>query len=343
MSISFNHSLKTMTAAALLALPWSGAAVAADYFAGKTITVEVPSGSGGTYHVYCQIVQNNLGRHIPGNPTMIIKNRPGAGGALSASYMGNVAPKDGTHIAMISPGTITLPLMRKVDFDARKFNFLGSVAARSSAVWIWHTKGIKNLKDLQTRPVKLASSGYAAAGSVFPRLINKVLHTKIQLIYGYKGGGAMNVSIERGETEGRWNYRSGFTGVRPGWIKDRKIVPVLATGPRDDALKGVPHMRDMLKDGSLEANMYDVIGMNFEIGQAFYAPPGVKPEVVAILRTAFDKMIADPKTKEMIEKRRIELSPKTATQIAAELKKGFAAATPDVIAGLRGIYLKKKK
>ncbi len=337
------NTAKTLTAAALLAMAWPSAVLAADYFAGKTITVEVPSGSGGTYHVYCQIVQNNLGRHIPGNPTMIIKNRPGAGGVVSASYMANVAPKDGTHIAMISPGVITLPMVRNVKLDARKFNFLGSVAARSSAVWVWHTKGVKNLADLKKTPVKLASSGYGAAGSVFPRLINKILGTKIKLIYGYKGGGAMNVSIERGETEGRWNYRSGFTGVRPGWIKDKKIVPVLATGPRDPELKGIPHMRDMLKDGTLHAKMYDVIGMNFEIGQAFYAPPGLDPKVVAILRTAFDKMIADPKTKAMIEKRRIELSPKTAKEIEAEMKKGFAAATPDVVAGLKDIYIKPKK
>lgn len=336
------HNVFAAAAAWAAIIAFAGPALAADYFAGKTITVEVPSGSGGTYHVYCQIVQNNLGRHIPGNPTMIIKNRPGAGGAVSATYMGNVAPKDGTQIAMISPGTITLPMMRKVKFDAQKFKFLGSVAARSSAVWVWHTKGVKSLDDLKKTEVKLASSGYAAAGSVFPRLINKILGTEIKLIYGYKGGGAMNVSIERGETEGRWNYRSGFTGVRPGWIKDRKIIPVLATGPRDAELKGVPHMRDLLKDGSLEQKMYDVIGMNFEIGQAFYAPPGTPDKVVAILRTAFDKMLADPKTKEMIEKRRIEYSPKSATEIAAEMKKGFAAVTPDVIKGLRGIYLKKK-
>ncbi len=201
----------------------------------------------------------------------------------------------------------------------------------------------ENLDDLKKTKVKLASSGYAAAGSVFPRLINKILGTNIQLIYGYKGGGAMNVSIERGETEGRWNYRSGFTGVRPGWIKDKMIVPVLATGPRDSELKGVPHMRDMLKDGTLDAKMYDVIGMNFEIGQAFYAPPGVDGKVVAILRTAFDKMIADPETRAMIEKRRIEMSPKTAKEIDAEMVKGFAAATPDVVEGLKGIYLKPAK
>lgn len=325
------------------AVPFSTAALAEDpYFKGKTITVEVPSGSGGTYHIYCQMVQHHLGRHIPGNPTMIIKNRPGGGGSMSAAYMAKVAPKDGTQIAMVSPGAITTPLVRKVDFDARKFEWLGSLAARSSAVWIFHTrKDVRTLKDLQTKSVKLASSGFAAAGSVYPRLLNKILGTKIELIYGYKGGGAMNLAIERGETEGRWNYRSAFTGVRPGWIKEKKIIPLVATGPRDPELKGIPHVADLIKKGSIDEKMHDLIAMNFEIGQAFYAPPGTSKKAVAILRDAFNKMVKDPKLKADIEKRRIELSPRTAEQIEAEIKKGFGGLTPEVHEALKSVYLKK--
>ncbi|MGE3244698.1 MAG: Bug family tripartite tricarboxylate transporter substrate binding protein [Beijerinckiaceae bacterium] len=334
------------TIAALPALLLAGAfaqASAESYFHGRTITVEVPAGSGGTYHIYCQIVQNRLAKYIPGHPTMIIKNRPGAGGAGSATFMSEVAPKDGTHIAMISPGVITVPLFRKVTFDARKFEFLGSLAARSSAVWIWHTKGVTTLDQLKKTPVKIASSGYAAAGSVFPRLINRVLATKMELIYGYKGGGTLNLSMERGETEGRWNYRSGFAGVRPDWIPKKKVVPVLATGPRDPEFKGVPHMRDLLKEGSVEQKLYDLIGMNFEVGQAFYAPPGTPVDVMKILRTAFERMIADPETKKEVKGRNVDFSPKTAKQIRDEMDRGFKGATPDVVAALREVYTKRKK
>ncbi len=322
------------------AAPTAGAK---DYFAGKTITVEVPSGSGGTYHIYCQIVARNLGRHIPGSPSLIVKNRPGAGGAVSASYMMQVAPKNGTHIAMIAPGSITTPLVRNVKYDAKKFNWLGSVAARSSAIFVWHTKGIKTIEDLKTKGVTLGTSGFSSGGSVFPRLINYVLGTKIKLVYGYKGGGAMNIAIERNEVDGRWNFRSGFLGVRPKWISDNLIVPVVATGPRDPAMKGVPHLRDLLKPGSLNQKVYDLLAMNFEIGQAFYAPPGVKKDVVAILQSSFDKMLADPKTKADILKRRIELSPKSAAEIQKEMTRGFQSATPEVVKAFRAIYTKKKK
>ena len=321
---------------------FSAPALSAPYFAGKNVTVQVPSGSGGTYHVYCQIVERNLGRHIPGNPTMLIQNRPGGGGAKSAAYMDKVAPKNGTVIAMIAPGTITVPLVRKVKFNAREFNWLGSVAARSSAIWFWHTTGITTLQQIKDKQVTIATTGFSSGGSVLPRMINHLLGTKMKLIYGYKGGGALNLAVERKETDGRWNYRSGFTGVRPDWLPKKKIVPVLAMGPRDSAMKGVPHLRDLLKSGSIDQRMYDVIGMNFEVGQAFYVAPGTPANVVAILRKAFAAMLADPLTKKDIEARRVEFSPKSYQEVEASIKKGFDAVSPEVLKGLRKIYTKAK-
>lgn len=317
--------------------------LAADHFAGKTITVQVPSGSGGTYHVYCQLVQRNIGKFIPGNPSTLIQNRPGGGGAKSASYMANVAPKDGMVLAMIAPGTITTPLVRNVKFDARQFKWLGAPAARSSAVWLWHTTKISSLKQVQDKPITIGTSGFSSAGSVFPRLANRLLGTKFKLIYGYKGGGAINVSVERGETFGRWNFYSGFTGVRPTWIPEKKVVPVLAMGPRHPGMKDVPHFTDLLKEGTYERKLYDVLGMNLEVGQAFYVPPGTPQNVVDILRTSFNKMLADKAFQAEIVKRRVEYSPVTWQKIEKLIADGFKSATPEVITGLKGIYSKKKK
>jgi tripartite-type tricarboxylate transporter receptor subunit TctC len=320
-----------------------GPAVAMDYFAGKTITVQVPSGSGGTYHAYCQIVQRNIGNYIPGNPQTVIQNLPGAGGAKSAAFMANVAPKTGIMMAMIAPGTISVPLVRKVKFDARKFEWLGAPAARSSGVWFWHTTGIKSLDDLKKREVVIATSGFGSAGSVFPRLMNATLGTKIKIIYGYKGGGAMNVSIERGETMGRWNFRSGFTGVRPTWLPKKLIVPVIKMGPADSdpAYGNVPHFRDLLAEGSTGQKMYDVLGMDLDVGQAFYLPQGTPKNVVSIMEASFVKMLADPAFKDNIIKRRIEYSPVSAAEIRQKIKKGFDAATPEVVKELKKLFEKK--
>lgn len=334
------------TATAFVALAaFAAPAMAADYFAGKTITVQVPSGSGGTYHVYCQLVQRNLGNYIPGKPKTLIQNMPGAGGAKSASYMANVSPKGGEMIAMIAPGVITTPLVRKVRYDARTFNWLGAPAARAAGIFYWHTAGITKLQDILDKETTIASSGFASSGSIFPRLVNATLGAKMKIILGYKGGGAMNLSVEKEETMGRNNFLSGFTGVRPTWLPNKKIIPIIMYGPKSSSkyVKGVPHLGDLLKPGTLEAKMFRVLNTNLEVGQAFYVPPGAPKNVTSILETAFVKMMADPVFKERVLKRRVEHAPVSAEKIRGLIKAGFDAATPDVVKAIKvRLYTKAK-
>lgn len=323
----------------------SAPVVAADYFAGKTITVQVPSGSGGSYHAYCQMVQRNIARFIPGKPKTLIQNVPGGGGAKSASYMYNVAPKNGGVIGMIAPGNITVPLVRKVKFDARKFEWLGSPAARSNAVWFWHTAGIKTLDDIRKREVPIATSGFGSSSSVLPRLINKTLGTKMKIIYGYRGGGLMNLAIEKGEVLGRATFHSAFSTARPTWLPEKKVIPVIVMGPRDPhpVFKGVPHIMDLLKPGTVERSMYDVIAINLEVGQAFYVAPGTPKKIVTQLEKSFSAMLADPSFKQQVLKRGLEYSPVSAAEIRRKIDAGFKAVTPVVLKELKKIFQKKKK
>jgi tripartite-type tricarboxylate transporter receptor subunit TctC len=316
---------------------------AADYFAGKVITVQVPSGPGASYHAYCQMVQRNIAKYIPGNPTTTIQNLPGGGGAKSASYMYNAAPKNGTVIAMIAPGTITVPLIRKVKFDARKFEWLGSPAARPYGLWFWHTSGITKWEQLKTREAPIATSGFAAAGSVLVRLMNNTLGTKMKNIYGYRGGGAINLAVEKGEAVGRTNFYSGFMAAQPHWIREKKVIPVMGFGPRDKHKEfiGVPHMRDLLKPGSLDLKVYDVLDLNLKVGQGFYIPQGSSKKARDIMSVAFEKMVADPDFERQIIKRRIEFSPVSAADIRKTIEKGFEAATPEVVKALKAIFKKK--
>jgi tripartite-type tricarboxylate transporter receptor subunit TctC len=334
----------TATAVAGLAA-FSTPTMAADYFAGKNITVQVPSGSGGTYHVYCQLVQRNLAKYIPGNPSTLIQNMPGAGGAKSASYMANVAPKGGELIAMIAPGVITTQLVRNVRYDTQQFNWLGAPAARAAGIFFWHTTGVTKLQDILDRETTIASSGFASSGSIFPRLVNATLGAKMKIILGYKGGGAMNLSVEKGETMGRNNFLSGFTGVRPTWLPQKKIIPIIMYGPKSSSpfVKGVPHLGDLLKPGSDEAKMFKVLNTNLQVGQAFYVPPGAPKNVSKILEKAFVKMMHDPKFKENVLKRRVEHAPVEAKQIRKLIKEGFEAATPDVLKKIKQrLYTKAK-
>ena len=228
------------------AFAMAGPSLAKDYFEGKTITVVVPSGSGGTFHIYCQLLQRHMGRHIPGKPDMIIQNRPGAGGAKSARFMMTAAPKDGTMIAMINPGTTMTPVLRPgIGYDSKKFQWLGALSVRTYT------------------------------------------------IATYKGGGAINLAMERGEVEGRTNYYSGYLGVRPHWIENRQLNFLATIGPARPEVKDVPRIRDMVKSG-INREMLDLLESNFNVGQGFYVPPGVPKDVVAILRKSFDSLVKDP-------------------------------------------------
>ncbi len=339
---------KTFTATAIAA----SAAFAATAFAGghgnifegKTLTVQVPSGSGGSYHIYCQLVQRNLGDYIPGKPKMLIQNMPGAGGAKSAAFMANAAPKTGEVIAMVAPGVVTTPLVRKVRFDASKFEWLGAPAARAAGIFYWHTTGVTKLQQILDKETSIASSGFASTGSIFPKLVNVTLGAKMKIITGYKGGGAMNLSIEKGETMGRNNFLSGFLGARPTWLPEKKIIPIIMYGPKSDSkyVQGVPHLGDLLKPGTLNQKMYTVLNTNFDVGQAFYVPPGAPKNVVSTLEKAFVKMMFDPKFKERVLKRRVEHAPVTAAEIRKAIKRGLAAEPPVVFKSLKQKLYKNK-
>ncbi len=339
---SLKFAASALAAGSLLAL--GAPLAAAEYFAGKTITIQVPAGPGASYHAYCQMVQRNIAKYIPGNPGTLIQNMPGGGGAKSASFMYNAAPKTGILVAMIAPGTITTPLIRPVKFDAREFEWLGSPAARPYALWFWHTTGIKSLDQIKQKEMTVAQSGFTSSGAVLARLMNATLGTKIKNIYGYEGGGALNLAMEKGETDGRANFYTGFTAAQPEWITGKKVVPLMVFGPREkhDIFKGVPNMRDVLTAGTLERKMYDVLAMDLEVGQGFYLPPGTNKEATGILAKAFDRMIADPDFKDQVEKRRIEFSPVSAADIRKFIAEGFEAATPEVVRELKKIYAKKK-
>ena len=162
--------------------------------------------------------------------------------------------------------------------------------------------------------------------------MNKTIGTNMKIITGYKGGGALNLAIERGEGEGRGNYYSGFTGVRPTWIRDGKVKLVAWMGPPRPEVKNIPYIRDFMKT-KLQREMYDLLDVAFQVGQAFYVPPGVPKARVDVLRKAFEAMVADPVTRASAKKRRIPMNTRTAAQIEAALAKGYSAS-PAAINGL---------
>lgn len=328
------HPCAIAIAAALGAFAATGA-TAADFYKGKTVTVVNPSDAGGSYHLYAEIVARHIGKHIPGDPTVIIQDKPGAGGAGAAAYMMNAAPQDGTMIAEIAPGTITDPLVRKLKYDATKFHWLGSIATRSQVMAFWHTANVKTLDDLRNKVITVGATGRAATSYIVPAYINFILGTKMKIIAGYKGGGDLDIAMERGEIQGRSNYYSGFTSVRPEWIRDHLLSFIVVVGAPIKELPNVPNVRHFLKPGSVEAKVDALISLNFEVGQGFYAPPGVPANRVQILRKAYADMLADPTTREECEKRKLDFQSVGADEVQKLIVDGFKAADKAVVAKFR--------
>jgi tripartite-type tricarboxylate transporter receptor subunit TctC len=305
-------------------------------FAGKTITVVVPAGPGGSYHLYAQVVQRHLARHLPGNPTVILQNRPAAGGAAAAIHMMQNAPKDGTVIAEATAGMITDPLFRPLNYDPSRFLWLGTVAARDYSIAVLKPTKVKTLDDLKRTEIRVGTTGATSAGYFVPEFINAALGTKMKPIIGYNSGGEINLAMERGELEGRGSYYSGFS-IRKDWIENRKLQFLISIGPRNPILKDVPHMRDLLSQGSFESKMYDLLELNFNVGQAFYAPPGVPAEIMAALRAAFARMAADASTKAAAEQMALDWIPDSAEAVTKAVNEGLAAAEPAVVERLSKI------
>lgn len=310
-----------LTAAALAA--FSGTATADSFYKDKTVRVIVPSGSGGTYHLYCQILSRHLGRFLGENVNVITQNMPGAGGIKAARYMLNAAPKDGSYIAMINPGSIAMPGLRKdVGFETLKMDWLGSMSGRAYTVGVFHKSGIKTVADAKKRVVIMGTTGKASTSYLIPAFMNKTIGTKFKIITGYKGGGAINLAMQNQEIEGRGNFYTGYLGVWPEAVRDKQVVFLARLGPERDDIQHIPKLRDLLKT-DLDKEMLDILEVSFNVGQAFYAPNSLPSGRLQTLRTAFLATVKDPKIRSDAAKRNLPMNYQTHQQVLSAIQKVF--------------------
>jgi tripartite-type tricarboxylate transporter receptor subunit TctC len=236
-----------------LALLCGGAGEGAAQFKSPTVTLYIPSGIGGGYDTYGRLASRHLGRFLPGNPTLIPKNMPGAGGMVLASYLYNVAPKDGSAIALVQGGTPLEPLFgfSQAKFDVTKFHWLVSLNRLVSIGVFWHTSPARTADDLYARDVLVGSSGGGDSSTeILPRLLNRLAGTRFKIISGYKGTGDGMLAMERGEVEGIVGHElSALRAARPEWLRDNKARIVIQVGlTRSPDIPDVPNALDLVKD-----------------------------------------------------------------------------------------------
>jgi tripartite-type tricarboxylate transporter receptor subunit TctC len=314
-------------------------ALAADavetFYKGRTVQVLVGFAPGGGYDLYARTLARYMGRHIPGNPTMVPQNMPGAGGVKVMNYLYSVARKDGTVMATFARGLAIEPLLghaQGIQFDATKFTWIGSVSNEVSVCAFWYTSGIATWDDMKTKPHKMGGSAAGADSDVFPTVLKNIFHLPLRLVTGYAGGGAdINLGMERGEVDGRcgWSWSSMLSQSKR-LLDGKKINIVLQLGlEKHEDLPNVPLVMDLPASPEDKAALKLIVSRQ-SIARPFAAPPGVPPERVAALRAAFDATMKDPDFLAEAKRLALEVRPVSGPQVQA-LIKDLYASPPEVV------------
>jgi tripartite-type tricarboxylate transporter receptor subunit TctC len=312
----------SLIALAMICATGAQADAVSDFYKDKTVTVVVPAGLGGSIGLYALVFSHHIGRHIPGNPKIVLVAHPGASGVKAASYVYNAAPRDGTVIAQLLSNSLLAPLLRKAKFDPRKFQWLGSIDPRSSVIGLWHTAPSKSLEDIKKTETVLASGGRSASTTIVPLMMNKMIGTKFKIVTGYKGGGALNKAVEMGETHGRYIFYSGWTTRKPHWLKQGLVNIVVQIGPRIKSLPNVPSITDLVTNPE-HRQMLEFTMLSERIGLAFWTQSQVQKDRFLALRTAFDATMKDPAFLAEASKRNAPVNPVRGPALAEIVRKGY--------------------
>lgn len=308
-------AIAVVTSAALSALP----AFAADEFKGKTINVYIGYDAGGSYDFYGRMLARHMGQHLPGEPKMTPLNMPGAAGFRLAGFMYGAAPKDGTAIAITTQQIAVADKlgMQGVSYEASKFNYIGRITS-SVEIGLFSAKSkVRTLDDARVHSVPVSATAPGSSAHDYWKILNSIGGTKLQIIGGYQSATPMLLAMERGETEGAFTSWNTIKVRRSELLRDKVAhIVVQFTTSRHPDLKDVPAL---VEAGRTEEDrqILALYASGGDIGRAFLAPPGMKPEIVAILRKGFDAMIADKGFLGEIEKLNAEFEPMSGEKLQA--------------------------
>ena len=321
---------------------WFGAEAAradavADFYRGKSVTIYVGFGPGGGYDAYAQLLSQHIRRHIPGEPTVIVKHMPGAGSLTLMNYLWSIAPPDGLAFGIPASSAAFAPLIGSPQekgaarFDAAKFTWLGSLEKFTPIGLAWHTTSIRTIDDVKRRPLRFGSSGAASGGELYAQLLNDMLGTKLVSIRGYRGSNDITLAIERGELDGfvGWCWTC-MKADKPQYLDDKLVNVFVQFGHDPDAdARGVPSALDVVTDPQ-DRQVVALVLANLAMSRPFVAPPGVAPERAGALRQAFLATAQDPAFLAVATRAKRDISVFTPDEIDTLLKASYALP-PDII------------
>jgi tripartite-type tricarboxylate transporter receptor subunit TctC len=321
--------------ATLTASPAPAQQSVADFYRGKNVALLLGTGPGGSYDLYARLFAEHLGKHIPGNPSILVEHMPGAGGVTAGNHLFGPGPQDGTKILLSHAIIMSEVLDPKagVRFQSAKFNWIGTYDAIAHTLALWHEAPVKTIADLKGGNIVVGSFAKAHFTYQWPAMMKDVLGLNFKLISGYPTGNHNNLAMERGEIHGWAASWENLIGTRPHWIKEKKVT--LLTQFLLERKHQIPEVPTLLELAPADKkDVVEFMSASTPFGRAVVVGPGVPAERVAALRTAFEATIKDPAFLAAAQKRQVDIDWRD-HQHTMSLVKKIVGASPDLIARVK--------
>lgn len=301
---------------ALAALHAARAEPVADFYRGKTLELVIGAATGGGYDLAGRTVANHIGRHIPGNPAVIVRNMPGATALIMTNHLYNAAKRDGTVIGMPTSNIPLEPRLKLVSpdganlrFEIERFNWIGTPVQEPQVTWVWHTAPARSVEDLRRNAIRMGATTSSADNSILPTIVNQGLGTRMQVVAGYQGQNEINLAVERGEVQGNNTGLSNVTVNKADWLREGKVRILLQFGvERLPELRDVPTVLELV-GAEADRALLRFYAVKFHMARPLVAPPDVPAERIAALRAAFDATMKDARFLDEARRIGLEVSP----------------------------------
>ncbi len=303
-----------------------------DALAGKSVQMIIGFGPGGGYDLWARTVGRHIGRHLPGNPTVIAQNMPGAGSYTAASYLFNIAPKDGTVLGIIARDAALGPLSGAAGarFDPTKLSWIGTPAKETNVCIAYHTAQVKTVQDLFDKQLIVGDTGPGTGTRSYPRVLSELLGMKFKLVGGFPASSDVFLAMERGEVEGICESLDSIKIRRPDWIATKQISILFQGGAEPNPeLKGVPFVLDLARGGE-QKQAIEFLYAGQGIGRPFVAPPDLPANRLKMLRDAFNATMKDADFIADAKKSKLDLEPEDGEHLTALIMKIYATPKPIV-------------
>jgi tripartite-type tricarboxylate transporter receptor subunit TctC len=310
----------------------------ADFYHGRTLSLIVGTSSGNDYDFRARLLARHLGRHIPGEPSIVPQNMPGVGGVKAANYLASIAPHDGTTLHMIMANMMSSEAIgaQGVQFDTRKFFWIGNTTSTPNVTVSWYKSGVTSIEQVKTRELIVGAPG-GTAGVIYATAMNGLLGTKFKIVSGYPGGNEVNLAMERGEIDGRAsNSWASWKSTRPDWVKDKKIIVLVQIGlKRAPDLPDVPLLLELAKN-DMDRQVLTFLSADTAIARALVTTPDTPPERVAALRRAFDATMRDPEFLAEADKALLDIVPMSGED-SQKIADSIVNTPPEVVARAKAL------